>query len=299
MDVAAKKELLRQRKLEEEKLTHKIENAMKTGTLALDDDDVPRGCAGRFTCDLFRAQRRKVTVDIDVVRKTEKVQSATSARLFGQRGKQATAVAKLSSASDSMTARAEQLEKKVEEARKKVMGLKQAGKMTEALAALKRMKALEKQHATAIATSLALEQQVDLLQDSELQREVSNALSETAKSVKKKSKGLLSKAENAADDATEIRDLAEDVAHALGGLQQDTFDEDLLMEELNAMTRDENEEIAVEIEKEVPRFKAVAETVAKPSPAPVMKLANYPKVPNTKTEKKALLQRVEGLEAEE
>ena len=64
---------------------------------------------------------------------------------------------------------------------------------------------------------------------------MSAALNASLSTVKKKSKGLLSSAESAADDAMELKDLSEDVAQALGGMQLDAFDEDELLQELEAM----------------------------------------------------------------
>lgn len=100
---------------------------------------------------------------------------------------------------------------------------------------LKKAKAAEKQLETATATHAALESQVDVLEQSMLQREVASALSASVASTKKKHKGLLSKAENAVDGAEEIKDMSEDVAAALGGLQVEQWDEDELLAELQEM----------------------------------------------------------------
>ena len=49
---------------------------------------------------------------------------------------------------------------------------------------------------------------------------------------KKRSKGLLSRTENAVDEAAELKDLAQDISQAMGGLQNDVWDEDELEAEL-------------------------------------------------------------------
>ena len=216
--------------------------------------------------------------------------SASAARIFGQRGKQATAAMKLAQASESMQGRVDQLSAKLEETRKRAVALKQAGKGTEALQAMKRAKGIEKQLASAMGAHEAIERQVDLLAESELQKEVSAALSESVKTVKKKTKGLLSSTETAVDDSHEIKDLAEDVAQALGGLQStDIYDDDELMEELNAMMGVDAVDVDVKVEsKPVAAVLPVAAAAEKSVPA-------YPSAPKTKVsvESQALLAEAE------
>lgn len=288
VDVRSKLEVLRQRKAAETQLALKINEAVKTGDLELDDDgSAVRGCGGRFSCNLFglgrrRAGKRQPLALSDAASATERPQSASAARIFGQRGKQATATMKLAQASESMQSRVDQLSAKLEETRRRAVALKQAGKGTEALQAMKRAKGIEKQLGSAMGAHEAIERQVDLLAESELQKEVSAALSESVKTVKKKTKGLLSSTETAVDDSHEIKDLAEDVAQALGGLQSaDTYDDDELMEELNAMMGTD----AADVEsKPVAAAQPAAATAEKPVPA-------YPSAPKTKVsvESQALL----------
>ena len=102
--------------------------------------------------------------------------------------------------------------------------------------ALKKAKVVEKQLETAQSTHVALETQVDVLAQSELQKQVASALSASVATTKKKTKGLLGRTETAVEDAAELKDLAEDISSAMGGLQTEAFDEDELMEELLAMS---------------------------------------------------------------
>jgi hypothetical protein len=286
VDVETKQAALRMRKLEETKLAKKIEEAIQTGNLSLEDDDeIPRGCIGKITCNVFGRRRSRAAKasplklsDVDITSaKSEKVQSSTSSRIFGQRGKQqADAATKLQTASLSLTARAEALEQKLSDAKKKAVALKKAGKTTEALAALKRAKILQKQYDSALSASVAIEAQVDLLAETELHREVSDALAQTVKSVKKRSKGVLEKAETAADDASEIKDLAEDVATALGGLNTMTdFDDDELLNELKSMMDDDDTDEAAHATP----LQTQPQSQHAPTPNPVTKLASYPSVP--------------------
>ena len=110
------------------------------------------------------------------------------------------------------------------------------GKKSEALMALKKAKAIEKQLETAQSTHVALETQVDVLAQSELQKQVASALSASVATTKKKTKGLLGRTETAVEDAAELKDLAEDISSAMGGLSTEVFDDDELMEELMAMS---------------------------------------------------------------
>ena len=176
----------------------------------------------------------------------------------------------------------EQLAALPQVARQKAVALREAGKNSEAIAALKRAKAVEKQLSAAQATHAALEQQVDLLESAELQREVSDALSASASSVKKKSKGLLSKTENAVDEASELRDLAEDVTVALGGLAtHPDEDDDELLAELDAMVADEAPAVAAPVAAPVTAPVAAAPVTMPAAPvAPVApSVAQFPSAP--------------------
>ena len=99
-----------------------------------------------------------------------------------------------------------------------------------------KQKMVEKQLETAQSTHVALETQVDVLAQSELQKQVASALSASVATTKKKTKGLLGRTETAVEDAAELKDLAEDISSVMGGLQTEAFDEDELMEELVAMS---------------------------------------------------------------
>ena len=116
------------------------------------------------------------------------------------------------------------------------------------MVALKRAKALEKQAEVAASTHAAIEQQKDMLESSALQREVATALSASIATTKKKTKGLLEKAESAVDGSAELKDAVEDINEVMGGLSTtDQFDEDDLLEELELMQQETQEEAAPEV----------------------------------------------------
>ena len=159
--------------------------------------------------------------------------SVGGASASGSRWGKGSASERLSTANDAMRARAETLKTKLEESRVEIKQLMSQGRKQEALVVLKRSKPLEKQAAAAQSAADALETQIQMLEEAKLQREISSALSASVKSVKKKTKTLLTDAEKAVDGATEVKDLAEDVGAALEGLQPvDQIDEDDLLAEL-------------------------------------------------------------------
>jgi len=265
-----------------------IELAKRMDRLIQESDDAPRGCGG---C-LPRWRREKVSTTSEA-----RVQSSTEARLFGQRGKQADAAQKLNHAAESVAAHVDQLSQKAEAARQKAMELKAAGKRAEALAALKKAKGLEKQLETASATHVALEQQLDVLSQSALQKEIATALSASVATTKRKTKGLLSKTEDAVDGATELRDFAEDVASTLTGIQQDTFDEQELLDELDAMADPPSASVAGLAAATTSPVSVASATSAKAEPVVAEPQAivvgvdptQYPAAPKGRVERTALL----------
>jgi hypothetical protein len=190
---------------ERQRLTRKVEKAVAR----MDDDGEiqPRGCE---VCSVLFGRRKGA----------------------GNASKQ---VARLATTGDAVRARAEALQTKVNGMREQARVLNAAGKKQEAILMLRRSKPVEKQLATALASADALDLQVLVLEDANLQQQVSSALSASVKKVKKGTKGLLKSTENAVDGAEQVRDLTEDVSQALEGLRPVDADEDDLLEELQAM----------------------------------------------------------------
>jgi hypothetical protein len=231
---------------------------------AMNDEDSPRmGCLGWF----FRRRTRNSSSSLDQA-------------VFGHKSTTASTTAsdRLTSAAVSMEQHAESLGERAGAARAKAKSLMAAGKRTEALACLKKAKQAESQHANAVATTSALERQIDMLAESALQKEVATALSASVAVAKKKTIGLMSKAEDAVDAAVELRDFAEDVSQVMGGLQTDNYDEDELLEELEAMQADQESDVSA------PAAPVVAVAVGIDPSA-------YPEAPksNKKLERKSLL----------
>ena len=228
---------------------------------AMQDDQPRSGCLAW----LFRRRARQPSAALDQA-------------VFGHKATASSSASdRLSTAAKSMEAHAESLGERAAAARAKAKALMSAGKKAEALAWLKKAKHAESQHSNAVATHAALERQIDVLAESALQKEVATALSASVAVAKKKTAGLLSKTEDAVDSAVELKDFAEDVSQAFGGLQTDNYDDDELLEELQAMSMEEE----------------IEETIAAPDPVvavPVVDAGAYPAAPsNKKLERKSLL----------
>ena len=267
-------------------LAAKIDEMVARGELSVDEEGSVVGCDP--LCGLLRRRRRR---RVPAEASAAKSQSGLEKAVFGARsGKTMTAAERLAQAAESVQAHASQLSERGAAARARALELQMAGKKADALMALKRAKALEKQAATALSTHAALESQQDMLESSALQREIASALSASVATTKTKSKGLLSKTEAAVDDAAELKDAFEEVTEALGGLQAQYGDED-------------DEELLAELQTMVAEVPVAAptEAVATASPPTIggapatasvdvaQVVAAFPKAPKRETERLGLL----------
>ena len=229
-----------------------------------EEEEGAPGCASRFLCGLMGGRRGRAK------RTGASDQSALDQAVFGQQrsGGAATSSAaeRLTRASESMGSHVESIRARAEAAKAQAKSLLAAGRKKEALKEMARFKQAEKQLENAQATQLALERQLDVLAEADVQREVASALSASVATAKKKTKGLLSKTESAVDGSVELRDLAEDVASTLGGIQTDVFDEDELLEELAALAAEE--EVTLDQAEQAPVAVGAAVVDAAAFPAP-------------------------------
>lgn len=212
------------------------------------------GCAGRGLCPMLgrglsrllglsSAQRANAvsTTDVELgstnCSKARTAGSDVSRAVFGiSASKKKTPASKLAAAGDAMRARVEQLDAKIEESRSVAQELARKGNKAAAMRELKRSKQLEKQAASTRSVMDAIDSQADMLEQTQLQREVAAALGATAKTLKKDKK-ILTKAEGAVEAANDVRDLHEDISSVMGELDTVSrdVDEDELMDELNLM----------------------------------------------------------------
>jgi len=210
----------------------RIDDLVARGELQVDDEGNVSGC-GRV-CQFFFGSRRRTAPRSESV--PARQQTGVEAAVFGKRGKVLSANARLDQAAESVEAHAAQLGERASAARERAKALAASGKRNEAMMALKRAKGLEKQAENAAATHAAIEAQKDLLDGQELQREIASALAASVATTKTKTKGLLTKTENAVDTMEEMRDAFEEVGQVLGSLQSGTdVDDDELAAELDQM----------------------------------------------------------------
>lgn len=259
----------------EKAMAAKIDQLVKTGEL--DDEAQRRGCGGGCF-PFFRRGRSRVAQE-----------SGMEVAVFGQSAAGGSAVhanARLEKAAEQMEHHAAQLYAKAGASRSKAKALMGQGKKQEAMLALKRAKALEKQAEVAASTHAAIEQQQEMLESSALQREIASALSASIATTKKKTRGLLEKAENAVDGSAELRDVAEEINEVMGGLAKtDDYDEDDLMEELEKMQAEAGAEEVSETSTA-----AAANVEVEPQAIVVgIDASQYPSAPKRKSEMKQKL----------
>ena len=219
----------------EKSMAKRIDKLVSNGEL--EEDAQRQGCGGGGGCFpwMRRSGRSRLAQD-----------QGLEVAVFGKSaavGSAANANARLEKAAEQMEHHAEQLYAKADASRTKAKALMAQGKKAEAMGALRRSKALEKQAEVATSTHAAIEQQKDMLESSALQREVATALSASIATTKQKTKGLLEKAEQAVDGSAELRDAVDDISEVMGGLNtNDQYDEDDLLEELELMQREYDED---------------------------------------------------------
>ena len=191
------------------------------------------------------------------------------------------ATEKLDQASAALESRAAGLTERAGTLRATARQLFANGDKRGAMGLLRRAKAAEKQADAAQATQISLEQQRDLLDNASVQRSVSEALASAVKRSKKGSRGLLAKAETAAEDSAEMHDLNSDLAQILGEFGQqgaDEFDEDDLAAELAEMC---DEHAPAVQRKAVAKPKAAASNASPDSVVSPQTLRQYPSAPPT------------------
>lgn len=255
-----KETAIQDRKEEQRKLGKAIDALIAESQATADDV----GCGGRGLCPtLFRRAARFLGISqrrSAVSTKETEMSSAPSASSSAFKGvskrvngseiskavlglgasKKKTAHGQLAAATEAMRSRVESLESRALECRSSAQSHVRSGNKAVAMRELKRAKALEKQAASTQSAMDALEAQSDMLEQTQLQKEVAAALGATAKSLKRE-KGLLSKAEDAVDAAAEMKDMHDDLSQVMAGLSDtvnNDVDEDELLAELEEMVGD-------------------------------------------------------------
>tara|TARA_Y100000389_G_scaffold201265_4_gene243533 strand:+ start:2769 stop:3728 length:960 start_codon:yes stop_codon:yes gene_type:complete len=237
---------LRMRREDQRKLGQQIDAIVRQA----ETSDQPKGCfPGGCFGFLGRMKGRKAsarTVEIAA----SAVNGATSATsnadfsraVFGLAGvKKGDPGAKLEEAASIMKARIESLEQRAQEHRAQALSMQKSGQRAQAVRTLKKAKQIEAQVASNQASLDAVEQQVDMLAQAAMHKTLTSALASTSKTMKGDAK-LLSKAEQAIDDATEARDVANDLNGVMAEFASTgvaDVDDDDLMAELEDMIANE------------------------------------------------------------
>ena len=236
--VNEKAELLKARQAE----AAAVEKAAEKLTAVYGEDAAASAsCLASFKCPIgfFRSRKgaRVATSDVDAVgvaggRASAVASSSLVNRLVGVRKQSCGEEAKLSEAAAAVAARVDSLKDRAEISRQRAISASQKGNKEEALRELRRAKGVEKQLATARTAQATLEKQMDLLEESVLQKELTAALKSTTSTIKLKSKGVLESAEVAIDGAQEASDEVADIAQVFEGLAPsgDVDDDELLAE---------------------------------------------------------------------
>jgi hypothetical protein len=249
--VGEKKAALEERAAEQKNLGRYVDRLVSQGQR--DADSAELGCDGQGVCPLLgRAAARALGlrakvhsgVEVEIAPAQQGLGAASSARTLGNRfvgvkKSHATPSVKLEKASAAMRRRVELLEERAKTSREAAAQSMKAGQKAAALRELRRAKMVEKQLGVTQGALDALDVQADLIEQTSIQHEVAEALGETAKTLKKNKK-LVARAEEAVDASNDVKDLHDDLSQVMSTLGETVaaeFDEDELLEELNALVK--------------------------------------------------------------
>lgn len=247
--VADKTLALQTRKREQRELGARIDRALAGSDEPLEADTV--GCGGAICRRFARRLGARARVPRAEQTSTElgsiAVRDKAHARIFGA-PKQSPA-SKLEAATDALRNRVASLESRSRQHMQAVRENLQAKRKDAAARELKKAKACDKQAASSRAVLDAMEAQADMMEQNALQREVAQALAGTAKTMKRDKK-LLGKAEDAVDNAAEMRDLHDELGQIMAGLGDNApeFDEDELQAELDAIAQEDVVPVAAPVD---------------------------------------------------
>ena len=178
---------------------------------------------------------------------------------------------KLALANEAVQVRAAELRARMETLRAAAGAQARAGQKKQALTTLKRSKVVEQQMGQAEQAAMMLEAQTDMIESASVQHVVTQALSAAVKKSKRSTKGLLSRAEAAADGASDMAELNQDLAATLGEMSQNDHDDDELMAEIESMASDAQAPSAAAAAATAPS--AAATAVAQMPHAPTARVA--------------------------
>lgn len=226
---------------------HDVVKAKKTGEAALrrsNRRNPMHGCLSWLAGTRSRSRHVKMAVD----EKREAPAAASTARascrdintaLFGVRRKEnEDPSTRLSRMADTVRNSAEAQESSAERHRKMAIAAHKSGNKQKALRELKQSKRFQAKASSMAIAAEALETQVSLLEQTELQRSVADAI-KTSGISSLACKSTLSTIETAADEIAEVTDSVDEVHAAMDEMassaRPDHLDDDALLEELEQM----------------------------------------------------------------
>lgn len=248
-------------------LKHRLQQQKALGAqidrvLAIADAEQP-GCGvcriWRYLVGTRRTTALAPATDASTAKRSASGATGAQARLFGM--KKADPHVKLAEAAATMEKRIQELELRAESERAEAKRQMHLGQKAGAMRMLKKSKATEKQLEANQASLLAVEQQVDLMAQAQMQKEIASALSSSSRGMKAQKK-LLKNAESAVDDAQDARDMADDLGNVMAEFANSgNADEDELLAELQQMVGDEPPANAAEASSLVESAEANAKAV--------------------------------------
>lgn len=268
-NVEEKHQKLRMRKEDSRKLGARIDVMVRRAE-AEGGEGRPVGCLSPFWNLLSRLRGRHSRVAVvelaSVATSNGAAESDFNARVFGLAGVRAKEpAAKLEEAAALMRSRVAALEERAASERQQAVSLMKAGQKLTAKRALLKAKATEKQVEANQASLMAVEQQVDLLAQAAMQKQLTSALASTSKTMKKDAKAL-GRAEAAIDDATDARDMASDLNQVMAEFANGgngDVDDDELLSELQSMVEEEPPPPPAAVSAEAAAASAAASAAAK------------------------------------
>lgn len=244
--VSAKFQVLKMRRDEEKALGVHIDRMMQKAKASNEQRSI--GCSSGVCAWLVRRFGRQKVDDMAAAVDVASTSNGTStnmevhARIFGLAGvKSGDPAKKLDQAAQIMRGRIQQLESRAAEQRVEALKMQRTGQKPSALRALKKAKQIESQIVANQASLDACEQQVDLLAQAAMQKTLTSALASTSKTMRADTK-MLNKAEQAIDDASEARDMANDLSSVVAEFASNghgDVDDEELLEELQQMVEND------------------------------------------------------------
>jgi hypothetical protein len=194
----------------------------------------------------------------------------------------------LRQAAQTLESRIESLESRAMAGKNEARTLMESGKKQAALRALRKAKTVEKQIEGNQASLIAVEQQLDAIDQASIQKTLASALQSSSAGMKS-SKRILKTAETAIENAQEMRDFADDLQQTMSDFTaRDDDDDDALLAELDEIISAASNVKSEELQPQQQEALQLAERHARWDEAERVRAA-FPPAPRGPMEKQTLL----------